>query len=92
MEKNGLMIVLNEEQQGQIVKELTQKLYELNLEAVKEVSKFQYVSKGELAELLSVSENSIMRMREQGLPYFSFGKIVRYNLLDVQEWIRNYNK
>ena|GEM_PF-4805792 len=92
MENNGLVVVLNEEQQKTIVKELSQELHELNLESIKEASKFQYVTKKQLAELLNVSENSIMRLREQGLPYFSFGKIVRYNLNDVQEWMRNYNK
>ncbi|MBL1228017.1 helix-turn-helix domain-containing protein [Enterococcus sp. BWB1-3] len=92
MENNGLMVVLNEEQQQQIIKELAQELQELNMKSIKEASKFQYVSKKQLAELLDVSEKSVMRLREQGLPYFSFGKIVRYNLNDVQEWMRNYNK
>lgn len=92
LENNGLMIVLNEEQQKQIIKELAQELCELNMEAIKVASRFQCVTKKKLAELLNVSENSIMRLRKQGLPYFSFGKIVRYNLNDVQEWMRNYNK
>lgn len=92
MENNGLMIVLNEEQQKQIIKELAQELCELNMEVIKEASRFQCVTKKQLAKILNVSENSIMRLREEGLPYFSFGKIVRYNLNDVQEWMRNYNK
>ncbi|ALS38478.1 excisionase family DNA binding protein [Enterococcus rotai] len=92
MGNNGLMVILSDEQQKQIIKELAIELKDLNMKSIKEASKFQYVTKTQLAELLNVSENTIMRMREQGMPYFSFGKVVRYNLIEVQEWMRNYNK
>ncbi|MBO0423578.1 helix-turn-helix domain-containing protein [Enterococcus plantarum] len=92
MGNNGLTVILSDEQQKQIIRELATELQKLNMESIKEASKFQYVTKAQLAELLNVSENSIMRMREQGMPYFSFGKIVRYNLNEVQEWMRIYNK
>lgn len=92
MGNKGLMVILSDEQQKQIIQELAIELQALNLESIKEASKFQYVTKTQLAELLSVSENSILRMREQGMPYFSFGKIVRYNLQEIKEWMRTYNK
>ena len=47
-----------------------------------------YMNSAELAELLKISLDSVVKYRKKsGLPFVKIGKLVRYRLADVQRWI-----
>jgi DNA binding domain, excisionase family len=56
---------------------------------VKEVARVEkMLTKKQVAEMLQVSERTIDRMREAGLPYIKVCRQVRFNESDVLKFIR----
>lgn len=51
----------------------------------------EFLTKSELAKFLKVSERTIDRMREKGLPSFKLGSNVRFEKESVLKWL-NENK
>lgn len=88
MEKMEINITLNKEQEDIIVERLFKELQEVIVDGANQIIGNQYLTKKELANMLSVSENTIMSMRDEGLPYIKFRQTVRYNVEEVKKWLR----
>jgi len=48
----------------------------------------------EAAEFLGISKGTMERMRKdnQGPPYFKIGRVIRYSLQDLKEWIAHHKR
>ena len=46
----------------------------------------------DLIKIYNVHRNTILRWRKLGMPHTNIGRVVRYNLNEVAEWLKNYNK
>ena len=46
------------------------------------------LTREELARELKVHTNTIDRMRKRGMPEMKDGKVVRFDLEDVKEWMK----
>ena len=42
----------------------------------------------QLAERLQISRSTLSRLRSQGLPYVSIGKLVRFSQTQINEWLQ----
>jgi predicted transcriptional regulator len=47
-----------------------------------------WISEQELARHLGVSQRHLINLRRGGLPYISLGKAIRYDLREVEQFIR----
>ena len=48
------------------------------------------LTKEDVAKLLRVSERTIDQLRKtQGLPYFNVGRSIRFDVKDIEVWLRN---
>ena len=53
----------------------------------------QYVTKGEIAKMLSVSPRTVdLWKAKHGLPYTKLGAVVRYNISLVRVWFDGHQK
>lgn len=50
----------------------------------------QYITQEELSNILKVSQITLKRWRDKGMPFHKLGyKCVRYSYCEVMEWLRN---
>jgi len=49
----------------------------------------QYITRRELADKLSISNQTIRRFERQGMPSLQVGSYPRYNLEEVLAWIQS---
>lgn len=49
-----------------------------------------YINQSELAKQLGVAESTINRLRKyNGLPFYTIGRNIRFNIKEVNEWLAN---
>lgn len=44
----------------------------------------------ELADKFQVTRQTLAKWQDKGLPHYKVGRIIRYNINDVEEWLSNY--
>lgn len=49
----------------------------------------EILTKGELAKLLKVTVRTVDRLRNEGLPSFKVGNLVRFDKNDVKKWLKS---
>jgi len=50
----------------------------------------QYFKQNQLAEILGISANTIIRLRREGLPHFEVSKsLILFKLSEVEQWLRD---
>ncbi|MFU0800635.1 MAG: helix-turn-helix domain-containing protein [Xylanivirga thermophila] len=49
----------------------------------------EWITERELCEWLSINSTTAWRWRKEGMPYIGKKKSIRYNQLEVEEWLRN---
>ena len=55
-----------------------------------EYMKDSYINTKDLAAYLSVTERHIVNLRnDKGLPFVKVGKVFRYKLAAIEEWLNN---
>ena len=42
----------------------------------------------ELAEVLNVSRQTIFNWRKEGMPFYKINKAVRFDLVEIKEWLQ----
>ena len=42
----------------------------------------------ELAKVLNVHYNTIYNLIEKGMPHYKVGKVLRFNLEEIKEWLK----
>ena len=52
----------------------------------------EFLTKQELAEVLKISETSITRYINKGMPHIRVGKKVRFQLTEVLNWFKERGK
>lgn len=52
----------------------------------------EILTKQQLAELLQVTERTIDRLREEGMPFFKVGKVIRFEREEVLKWLKDNDK
>ena len=52
----------------------------------------EYLTTEELAEKLKVSRQTVWLWRKQGLPALKIGRSIRFNAIEVDEWIKEQSK
>jgi excisionase family DNA binding protein len=50
------------------------------------------LTKKQLADYLKVTERTIDRLREEGLPCFNVGKVIRFDRDEVLKWLKENGK
>lgn len=48
-----------------------------------------YITIKELCNRLKVTRQTIYEWRKQGLPYYKFGKLVRFDYDEVKKWLES---
>lgn len=85
---NEFTITVSKEQQEAIIKELTKSFKAVIDESIEEATEITYLTKKDLAKMLRISSSSISNLEKKGMPAVRIGKAVRYNLKDVDIWIK----
>lgn len=52
----------------------------------------KYVTTTELCDIFRVTRTTILRWREEGMPYYGNGKALRYLVSEVKEWLKEQTK
>lgn len=53
----------------------------------------RYINVRQLAEYMSMSKPSIYRyVEEKKIPYFKIGKTIRFDIADVDKWLKEYKQ
>ena len=48
---------------------------------------FNYLTIEEVAEMLKVARSTVYKYKEMGLPFIKLGKVIRFELKDVVNWV-----
>jgi len=48
-----------------------------------------FITVTELCKKIGVTRTTINNWRKEGMPFVKFGKLVRFNELEVMEWLNN---
>ncbi|MGI6307758.1 MAG: helix-turn-helix domain-containing protein [Dethiobacteria bacterium] len=48
---------------------------------------FNYLTIEEVAEMLKVARSTVYKFKEMGLPFIKLGKVIRFELKDVVNWV-----
>lgn len=92
MEKGmTLSVVMNEEIREVLLEELKNQTKQV-IEECRNNLEFQYVKKKELSKLLSVSEQTISKWMNIGLPYIQLDSVILFNLFEVKKWLTTFRK
>ncbi len=52
----------------------------------------EILTKQQLAKFLQVTERTIDRLREEGMPHFKVGKVIRFEKEAVLNWLKQNGK
>lgn len=92
MEKGmTLSVVMNEELKEVLLEELKNQTEQI-IEEYRNNLDFQYVKKKELAKSLSVSEQTINKWMNTGLPYIQLDSVILFNLIEVKTWLTTFRR
>lgn len=92
MEKGmTVSIVMNEEIKEVLLEESKNQIKQM-MEDYSSTLDFQYVKKKELAKLLSVSEQTINKWMNIGLPHIQLDSVILFNLVEVNKWLTIFKK
>lgn len=89
---NDVQIKLSEEQMTQLGKNI----YTILLTNIKQVRKDtsidkRYLTKKETCQYLHISNNTLDKWVEQGLPKITIARVVRFNRQVVDEWLHCFS-
>jgi excisionase family DNA binding protein len=61
----------------------------MSVDASRPVAEVELLREGDVAQRLGISTNTLRRMRRrgEGPPEQSFGRLVRYRWVDVEQWL-----
>lgn len=86
-----LSVVMNEELKEVLLEELKNQTEQI-IEEYRNNLDFQYVKKKELAKSLSVSEQTINKWMNTGLPYIQLDSVILFNLIEVKTWLTTFRR
>lgn len=52
----------------------------------------RYVTTKELCEMFRVTRTTMLRWRNEEMPYYGKGKALRYKVSEVEEWLKEQSK
>ena len=52
----------------------------------------KYITTKELCVIFRVTRTTMLRWRNEGMPYYGKGKALRYKISEVEEWLREQTK
>lgn len=84
-------VVINEEIKEVLLEESKNQIKQM-MEDYRSTLDFQYVKKKKLAKLLGVSEQTISKWMQVGMPYLQIERVILYDLTKVKKWVETFKK